>query len=159
MAWLLPLEASTEAAPSPVAGLHRPAWDPSMCQGTSVGSEVRRLMTKAFKGPLILSNQQQLLGELEKDPRLVYHVGLTPTKLPDLVENNPLVAQFYVNSTRARLHVDEASAVDDDTSSLLTIDVAISSGPELMPFRLVWTPTRKDTSTCYLYTLALHDKK
>jgi len=92
LAWLLPLEASTEAAPSPVAGLHRPAWDPSMCQGTSVGSEVRRLMTKAFKGPLILSNQQQLLGELEKDPRLVYHVGLTPTKLPDLVENNPLVA-------------------------------------------------------------------
>ena len=49
LAWLLPLEASTEAAPSPVAGLHRPAWDPSMCQGTSVGSEVRRLMTKAFK--------------------------------------------------------------------------------------------------------------
>jgi len=92
LAWLLPLEASTEAAPSPVAGLHRPAWDPSMCQGTSVGSEVRRLMTKAFKGPLALQNQQQLLGELEKDPRLVYHVGLTPTKLPDLVENNPLVA-------------------------------------------------------------------
>ena len=49
LAWLLPLEASTEAAPSPIAGLHRPAWDPSMCQGTSVGSEVRRLMTKAFK--------------------------------------------------------------------------------------------------------------
>jgi len=92
MTWLLPLEASTESAPSPVAGLHRPAWDPSMCQGTSVGSEVRRLMAKAFKGPLVLQNQQQLLGELDKDPRLVYHVGLTPTKLPDLVENNPLVA-------------------------------------------------------------------
>ena len=92
LAWLLPLEASTESAPSPVAGLHRPAWDPSMCQGTSVGSEVRRLMAKAFKGPLVLQNQQQLLGELDKDPRLVYHVGLTPTKLPDLVENNPLVA-------------------------------------------------------------------
>mmetsp|Transcript_20819 Transcript_20819/g.58671 ORF Transcript_20819/g.58671 Transcript_20819/m.58671 type:complete len:420 (-) Transcript_20819:109-1368(-) len=72
--------------------LCEPMWDYSMCADTSLGSEVRELIAKAVKAPLPSSQQQVIFSGLEQDAKLVYHCGLTPRKLPDLVENNPAIA-------------------------------------------------------------------
>lgn len=69
-----------------------PMWDYTMCADTSLGSEVRELIAKAVKAPLPVSQQQIIFSGLEQDAKLVYHCGLTPRKLPDLVENNPAIA-------------------------------------------------------------------
>ncbi|KAG6743182.1 hypothetical protein POTOM_054130 [Populus tomentosa] len=71
---------------------HELVWDHGMCADTSKGAAVRDLIAKALKGPLAPAQQEQVLVELTNDPKLVYHCGLAPRKLPELVENNPLIA-------------------------------------------------------------------
>eukprot|EP00249_Psilotum_nudum_P008013 c20983_g2_i1 orf=120-1715(+) len=71
---------------------HELLWDYGMCADKSKGAAVRELIAKALKGALLPAQQQQVLAELEADPKLVYHCGLTPRRLPELVENNPIIA-------------------------------------------------------------------
>ena len=51
-----------------------------------------RMIARACKQPLTLSQMQQLKSDLERDPSLVYSTGLTPAQLPNLVDKNPLIA-------------------------------------------------------------------
>lgn len=60
---------------------HMIAYDTTVCIPRGAGSEARRLIAQAFTGSLTLLQQNRLLSELERDSRLVYHVGITPNKV------------------------------------------------------------------------------
>ncbi|KAG0492281.1 hypothetical protein HPP92_005679 [Vanilla planifolia] len=64
-------------------GSHELLWDYGMCADTGRGAAVRDLIAKALKGPLPPS-QEQVLVELNNDPKLVYHCGL-PAEATELV--------------------------------------------------------------------------
>lgn len=64
---------------------HTIAYDTTMCVPDMAGYEARQLMNKAYKSALSIPQQQQLLSELENESKLVYHIGLTPSKLIKLI--------------------------------------------------------------------------
>eukprot|EP00727_Mastigamoeba_balamuthi_P006249 m51a1_g2243 hypothetical protein (451) ;mRNA; f:285171-286820 len=96
-AWQRPAPPVLEAGDDDVMWLDpEPAfpvlWDTTMCQPPRYSPELRGLMARAFYTTLGTPQTEALLLELERNRKLVYHCGLTPARLPDLVENNPLVA-------------------------------------------------------------------
>lgn len=73
----------------------KPLYDLTLCSDTCPGSEAKRLMTQAFKQALTTQDQQRLSAAMDSQPELINEMGgglLTPQRLPELVENNPLVA-------------------------------------------------------------------
>ncbi|XP_003745810.1 CCR4-NOT transcription complex subunit 11 [Galendromus occidentalis] len=73
-------------------GKLEPFWDDSMCSSSAPATEVKKMMARALKLALTPNQQLQLISDLKQEPRLVFQLGLSPSRLPDLVENNPPVA-------------------------------------------------------------------
>ena len=81
---------------------HDFVWDASMCADTTRVAALREAMSRAFRAPLVPSQQQHILTEFEDDGKLVYHCGLTPQRLPELVEHNPIIAAEALLKLMAR---------------------------------------------------------
>ncbi|XP_031494938.1 uncharacterized protein LOC116260628 [Nymphaea colorata] len=100
---------------------HELLWDKDMCADTSQGLVVRDLMAKALKGALSPTQHEQLVMELANNPKLVYHCGLSPRKLPDLVENNPLITVEVLRKMMNSPEISEYFRV------LVTMDMSLHS--------------------------------
>lgn len=90
--------AAAQAAAISAIGVGRPSSASNTSTTTAAGNETdtcneaRRILELAFTEVLSIQDRQILLNELERDADVVNQIGLTPAKLPLLVENNPLVA-------------------------------------------------------------------
>ena len=71
--------------------LPEPYWDFSMCQDFNTTS-VKHLLSKAVRTTLKDDETRTFIRALKIDPELVFHICMTPQRLPSLVINNANVA-------------------------------------------------------------------
>ena len=71
--------------------LPEPYWDFNMSQDFNY-SLMRQYLSKAIRMPLKDDENKNLIKGLKTDPELVFHIGMTPQKLPALIVHNQNIA-------------------------------------------------------------------
>jgi hypothetical protein len=97
------------------------SWDSSMCISNTNNFEIRYLMNKAYQGAINIQQQQKLLDGLDNNPDLIYHIGLLPSKLPLLVEHNPLI------SIHCLLKLISSDQMTEYLQTLVNMDMSLHS--------------------------------
>ena len=79
-------------------------------------------MRNSLKRPLSIEEQDQLVKALKMDPELIFHIGMTPQKLPCLITNNQNVAYELLicmtNTMQITKYYDALSAMKLNPSTL-----------------------------------------
>ena len=92
---------------------------PALFQADKGDAKSMQLLAHAIQSPLIPSQQQQILVALTVETSLVVQRGLTPHKLPELVENNPMIAvECLLKLTSSPLFPDYLSVLVNMSMSL-----------------------------------------
>ncbi|AED92561.1 CCR4-NOT transcription complex subunit [Arabidopsis thaliana] len=100
---------------------HELVWDDKMCADTSSGATVRDLLVKGLKVTLSPTEQEDIITELANDPKLVFHCGITPRKLPQLVEHNPQIAVEILTK------LNNSTEINDYYEALGNMDMSLHS--------------------------------
>lgn len=98
-------------------------WDDSLSSSSEASqtSILQDLLQQALTGPLLPAQQQQVLEQLQANPRRVFSCGLTPQRLPDLVELNPAIA------IETLLRLMHSSQVSEYLGVLVTMNLSLHS--------------------------------
>ncbi|XP_035787808.1 CCR4-NOT transcription complex subunit 11-like [Anopheles albimanus] len=71
---------------------HKPVYNSCSDAESTPDKCLRTLLMQSFRQALSIADQQTLLNELEKDTQQTHLTCVTPEKLPNLIEYNPLIA-------------------------------------------------------------------
>lgn len=100
-------------------------YDHSLLEHQDSGCEAARLTQRAAQSTLTLGEQQRLLSHLDRaeEPLVVSSLGLTPSNLPDLVENNPMIAIEIL----IKLMQEGSSQITEYFSVLVNMEMSLHS--------------------------------
>lgn len=99
----------------------KPCWHAGVCEATEFLTEARRLLSLAYTRSLVLQQQHLLVAIILEDDNIVFQLGLTPQKLPDLVEHNPLVSIEILNKLMS------SSQITEYLNVLVNMDMSLHS--------------------------------